>query len=100
MAETSEEKLFRVESAVNEISEADPGRGFGSTIIGFLETDWDSHNYHDLEKHKLQASKGKTSHNNASMKLTAWMVVNTLATIGIVGFIYLQVVLIMFADVE
>ena len=43
--------------------------------------------YVDLEKHRTGAPGAETTHGNDRVQLTAWMIVNTLATIGIVSAI-------------
>ena len=56
-----------------------------STASTLLGSDPETGAHLDLEKSTAQVSASQGTHDNNRIHLTAWMVVNTLATIGIVS---------------
>ena len=56
-----------------------------STTSTLLGSDSETGAHLDLEKSKAQVSASQGIHDSNRIHLTAWMVVNTLATIGIVS---------------
>jgi hypothetical protein len=55
-----------------------------SSTSTLLDQDEEKMGYVDLEKNKSEALGAQVATSNSRLKLVVWMVVNTLATIGIV----------------
>lgn len=55
-----------------------------SSTSTLLDQDKEKMGYVDLEKNKSEALGAQVATSNSRLKLVVWMVVNTLATIGIV----------------
>ena len=67
-----------------ETAEKDDDRSSTSTLLDHNE---ERKEYVDLEKNKSEALGAQVTTTSNRVKLVAWMIVNTLATIGIVRFI-------------